>query len=89
MEFQISLICVEISLSIESSSPTHKVGYQVVSLGTRAPEHNWGEQVIDGCSLELCVATLSVASPGMAPQEQTKSSIARKIVYIETDQSFC
>ena len=35
----------------------------LVNLGTRASEHegcNWGMQMIDGCSLELCVATPSV-----------------------------
>ena len=42
------------------------------TLGTRESEHkgcNWGMQMIDGCSLELCVATLSVASFGIAPQK--------------------
>ena len=42
------------------------------TLGTRAADHkgcNWGMQMIDGCSLELCVATLSVASSGIAPQK--------------------
>ena len=42
------------------------------TLGTRAAEHkgcNWGMQMIDGCSLELCVATLSVASSGIAPHK--------------------
>ena len=42
------------------------------TLGTRAAEHkgcNWGMQMIDGCSLELCVATLSVALSGIAPQK--------------------
>ena len=45
------------------------------TLGTRAAEHkgcNWGMQMIDGCSLELCVATLSVASSGIAPQKYTQ-----------------
>ena len=35
--------------------------FRVVNLGTRAAEHqgcNWDMQIIDGCSLELCVATL-------------------------------
>ena len=42
------------------------------TLGTRAAEHkgcNWGMQMIDGCSVELCVATLSVASSGIGPQK--------------------
>ena len=42
------------------------------TLDTRAAEHkgcNWGMQMIDGCSLELCLATLSVASSGIAPQK--------------------
>ena len=42
------------------------------TLGTRAAEQkgcNWDMQMIDGCSLELCVATLSVASSGIAPQK--------------------
>ena len=42
------------------------------TLGTRAAEHkgcNWDRQMIDGCSLELCVATLSVATSGIAPQK--------------------
>ena len=42
------------------------------TLGTRAAEHegcNWGMQMIDGCSLELRVATLSVVSSGIAPQK--------------------
>ena len=45
---------------------------RVVNLGTRAAEHqgcNWGMRLIDGCSLELCVATFSVASSGIAPQK--------------------
>ena len=40
--------------------------------GTRAAEHqgcDWGMQMIDGCSLELCAATLSVASSGIAPHK--------------------
>ena len=42
------------------------------TLSTRTAEHkgcNWGMQMIDGCSLELCVATLSVASSGIAPHK--------------------
>ena len=38
------------------------------TLGTRAAEHegcNWGMQVIDGCSLALCSATVSVVSVGI------------------------
>ena len=30
---------------------------------------NWGMQMIDGCSLELCVATFSVVSSGIAPRK--------------------
>ena len=42
----------------------------VIILGTKTAERqgcNWGMQMIDGCSLELCVATLPVASSGTAP----------------------
>ena len=38
------------------------------TLGTRAAEHkgcNWGMQMIDGCSLALCSATISVVSAGI------------------------
>ena len=38
------------------------------TLGTRAAEHkgcNWACKLTDGCSLELCSATSSVASTGI------------------------
>ena len=37
---------------------------------TRAAEHKvvyWGMQMIDGCNLKLCMATLSRASSGKSP----------------------
>ena len=46
---------------------------RAVNLGTRVAEYQgcncWGKQLIDGCSLELCVAKFSVASSGIATQK--------------------
>ena len=36
---------------------------------------NWGIQVIDGCSLMLCVANLSVESYSVAPQNKLNSAL--------------
>ena len=47
-----------------------------MNLGTRAVEHkdcNWGMQMIDACNFVLCVATLSVALPGVAVQIEINS----------------
>ena len=52
---------------------------RVVNLETRTVEHqgrNWGMQMIDDCSLELCIATLSVASSGIAPRKKKLNSTA-------------
>ena len=46
-------------------------------LGTRAAEHkgcNWGMyKLIDGCSLELCSATVSVVSAGICHRNEVNS----------------
>ena len=47
------------------------------TLGTRAAEHkgcNWGMQMIDGCSLALCSATLSVVSAGICHRNEVNST---------------
>ena len=64
-------ICYEASITAEGLlEPSSLRGS---TLGTRAAaEHkgcNWGMQMIDDCSLELCVATLSVALSDIAPQK--------------------
>ena len=47
------------------------------TLGTRAAEHkgfNWACKLIDGCSLELCLATPSVASSGICHRNKVNST---------------
>ena len=49
-----------------------KLELRTETFGTRAAEHqgcNWGIQMIDGCSLGLCVAKFSVALPGHCATE--------------------
>ena len=56
-----------------------------MNLFTRAAEHqgcNWGMQIIDGCSLELRVATLSVASSGIAPPKKTQFNFHDSFVVV-------
>ena len=48
--------------------------FRIVNLDTRAVERqgcNLGMQMMDGCSLELCVVALSLVSSGIAPQKLT------------------
>ena len=63
-----------ISLSLKEGKASYKWKqiYQINAIHScsRVGEHkgcNWGMQKTNGCSLELCVTILSVASSGIAP----------------------
>ena len=44
------------------------------TLGTRAAEHSWGAcKLIDGCSLALCLSTVSVVSAGICHRNEVNS----------------
>ena len=50
---------------------------RVVNFGTRTAKHqshNWGIQIINGCSLKLCVAAHSVVSSSTAPQTKLNAN---------------
>ena len=62
--FKIHLSDADHNKSLTSRSCMH--------LSNISEEHqgcNWGMQLIDGCSLELCVTTLSVASADIVPHK--------------------
>ena len=64
--------CLKADLSHHLWPQSGKFWYK----NSKHQSHNWGMQIIDGCSLKLCVATHSVVSSSTAPQTKL-NAIAR------------